>query len=67
MPDGEQPVPGGWNRIHFVVDDLDAEIERLRDAGAKFRNDVVAGPGGKQILVTDPAGNLVEFFESAFD
>jgi catechol 2,3-dioxygenase-like lactoylglutathione lyase family enzyme len=66
MPDGEQPVPGGWNRIHFVVDDLDAEIERLRGAEVTFRNDVVSGPGGRQILVKDPAGNLIEYFESAF-
>jgi len=67
MPDGEQPVPGGWNRIHFVVDDLDAEVERLRGAGVTFRNDVVSGPGGRQILIKDPAGNLIEFFESAVD
>src|SRR5712692_6097745 len=53
MPDGSQPGPGGWNRIHFVVDDLDAEVARLRASGAKFRNDVVEGPGGKQILLLD--------------
>ena len=65
MADGERPGPGGWNRIHFVVDDLDAEMARLRDAGVTFRNDVVSGPGGRQVLVVDPAGNLVELFEPA--
>ena len=65
MPDGEKPGPGGWNRIHFIVDDLDAEVARLRDAGAIFRNDVVQGPGGKQILLQDPAGNVVELFQPA--
>ena len=63
MPDGEVPAAGGWNRIHLVVDDLDAEIARLRQAGVRFRNDVVAGPGGRQILLIDPAGNFVELFE----
>lgn len=63
MPDGETPVAGGWNRIHLVVDDLDAEVVRLRDAGVPFRNTVVTGPGGSQILVIDPAGNLVELFQ----
>lgn len=65
MPDGAQPVPGGWNRVHFVTDDLDAEIERLRASGVPFRNDVVSGPGGRQVLVVDPAGNLVELFQPA--
>jgi catechol 2,3-dioxygenase-like lactoylglutathione lyase family enzyme len=65
MPDGVKPGPGGWNRIHLVVDDLDAEVARLRDAGAEFRNDVVEGPAGKQILVLDPSGNVVELFEWA--
>ena len=65
MPDGAQPGPGGWNRIHFIVDDLDAEVARLRDAGAGFRNDVVEGPGGKQILLQDPSGNVVELFQPA--
>jgi catechol 2,3-dioxygenase-like lactoylglutathione lyase family enzyme len=65
MPDGAQPGPGGWNRIHFIVDDLNAEVERLRDAGAVFRNDVVEGPGGKQILLQDPSGNVVELFQPA--
>jgi len=65
MADGEVPAPGGWNRIHFVVDDLDAEVARLRAAGVPFRNDVVSGPGGRQILLVDPAGNFVELFEPA--
>jgi catechol 2,3-dioxygenase-like lactoylglutathione lyase family enzyme len=65
MPDGEQPVPGGWNRIHLIVDDLAAEVARLRAAGVQFRNDVVTGPGGSQILLIDPSGNLVELFEPA--
>jgi catechol 2,3-dioxygenase-like lactoylglutathione lyase family enzyme len=63
MPDGRQPVPGGWNRIHFVVDDIDTEVERLRGAGVEFRNDVVSGPGGRQILVDDPSGNPIEIFQ----
>jgi predicted enzyme related to lactoylglutathione lyase len=65
MPDGAKPEPGGWNRIHFIVDDLDAEVSRLRGAGATFRNDIVEGPGGKQILLLDPAGNVVELFQPA--
>jgi catechol 2,3-dioxygenase-like lactoylglutathione lyase family enzyme len=65
MPDGRTPGPGGWNRIHFVVDDIDAEVARLRDAGATFRNDIVTGPGGKQILLEDPSGNVVELFQPA--
>ena len=65
MSDGEKPGPGGWNRIHFVVDDIDAEVARLRDAGAHFRNDFVEGPGGKQILLVDPSGNIVELFQPA--
>jgi catechol 2,3-dioxygenase-like lactoylglutathione lyase family enzyme len=63
--DGEQPVPGGWNRIHFVVADLDAEVSRLESAGNRFRNEIVTGPGGRQILLVDPSGNLVELFEPA--
>jgi catechol 2,3-dioxygenase-like lactoylglutathione lyase family enzyme len=63
MPDGGQPVPGGWNRIHIPVDDLDAEVKRLRAAGLKFRNEIVAGPGGSQILLDDPSGNPVELFQ----
>ena len=65
MPDGATPAPGGWNRIHFIVDDVDTEVGRLRDAGASFRNDVVEGPGGKQILLQDPSGNVVELFQPA--
>jgi catechol 2,3-dioxygenase-like lactoylglutathione lyase family enzyme len=65
MTDGEQPGPGGWNRIHFIVDDLDAEIARLRDAGVPFRNEVVTGPGGAQVLACDPSGNLIELFQPA--
>ncbi len=65
MADGTKPEPGGWNRIHFIVEDLDAEVARLRAAGATFRNDVVEGPGGKQILLLDPSGNLVELFQPA--
>ena len=65
MPDGRKPEPGGWNRLHFVVDDIDAEVERLRAAGVSFRNDIVSGPGGRQILVEDPSGNPIEIFEPA--
>jgi catechol 2,3-dioxygenase-like lactoylglutathione lyase family enzyme len=65
MPDGAKPGPGGWNRIHFIVDDLSAEVARLCDAGARFRNDVIEGPGGKQILLQDPSSNVVELFEPA--
>ena len=63
MPDGRQPGPGGWNRIHLLVDDIAAEVDRLREAGLSFRNDIVKGPGGSQILVDDPAGNPVELFQ----
>jgi predicted enzyme related to lactoylglutathione lyase len=65
MPDGAKPGPGGWNRIHWIVDDIDAEVARLRDAGAQFRNDIIEGPGGKQILLQDPSGNVVELFQVA--
>jgi catechol 2,3-dioxygenase-like lactoylglutathione lyase family enzyme len=65
MPDGATPAPGGWNRIHLIVDDIDAEVARLRDAGAAFRNDVLEGPGGKQVLLQDPSGNVVELFQPA--
>jgi catechol 2,3-dioxygenase-like lactoylglutathione lyase family enzyme len=65
MPDGATPGPGGWNRIHLLVDDLDAEVARLREAGAPFRNDIVEGPGGKQVLLQDPSGNVVELFQPA--
>ena len=63
MPDGRRPEPGGWNRIQLQVDDLDREVQTLRDAGVQFRNDIVTGFGGKQILLDDPAGNPVELFE----
>ena len=65
MPDGRQPEPGGWNRIEFVVDDIAAEVERLRGAGARFRSDVVRGPGGTQIVFDDPSGNPIELFQPA--
>ena len=65
MPDGRKPEPGGWNRIQLEVADLGREVERLRTAGARFRNEIVVGNGGKQILIEDPAGNLVELFEPA--
>jgi catechol 2,3-dioxygenase-like lactoylglutathione lyase family enzyme len=65
MPDGAKPGPGGWNRVHFIVDDIGAEVARLRDAGAQFRNDVLEGPGGKQILLQDPSGNVIELFQPA--
>jgi catechol 2,3-dioxygenase-like lactoylglutathione lyase family enzyme len=63
MPDGRMPEPGGWNRFQVEVADLDAEVERLRAGGATFRNEIVAGVGGRQILLEDPAGNCVELFE----
>jgi len=63
MPDGRRPEPGGWNRIQLVVEDLAAEVERLKAAGTTFRNEIVTGRGGKQILLEDPAGNPVELFE----
>jgi catechol 2,3-dioxygenase-like lactoylglutathione lyase family enzyme len=65
MPDGSKPEPGGWNRIHFIVDDITAEVDRLQTAGVKFRNDIVTGPGGRQILLEDPSGNPVELFQPA--
>jgi catechol 2,3-dioxygenase-like lactoylglutathione lyase family enzyme len=63
MLDGRVPAPGGWNRIHLIVPDLDGEVERLRRAGVSFRNEIVSGPGGRQILLDDPSGNAVELFE----
>lgn len=65
MPDGTIPAPGGWNRIHLIVADIAAEVARLREAGVSFRNDIVSGPGGRQILIEDPAGNVVELFQPA--
>jgi catechol 2,3-dioxygenase-like lactoylglutathione lyase family enzyme len=63
MPDGTLPEPGGWNRIQLEVADLDETVPRLRGAGVRFRNDIVTGVGGKQVLVEDPSGNPVELFE----
>ena len=63
MSDGIKPGPGGWNRIHFIVDDLEHEIARLRADGVQFRNEVVTGPGGAQVMLCDPSGNLVELFQ----
>ena len=65
MPDGRTPGPGGWNRIHFIVADIAGEVERLRSVGVKFRNDIVSGPGGQQILLEDPSGNPIELFQPA--
>jgi catechol 2,3-dioxygenase-like lactoylglutathione lyase family enzyme len=65
MPDGRKPEPGGWNRIHLIVDDIAGEVERLRAAGLTFRNDIVKGPGGQQILLEDPSGNIIELFQPA--
>lgn len=65
MPDGETPGPGGWNRIHLLVDDIHAEVARLKAAGVPFRNEILSGPGGQQVLLLDPAGNLVELFQPA--
>lgn len=64
MSDGRRPAPGGWNRIHLIVEDLSAEVDRLRAAGVHFRNDIVTGPGGSQILLDDPSGNPIELFQS---
>ncbi|HEV8533097.1 MAG TPA: VOC family protein [Methylomirabilota bacterium] len=63
MPDGRRPGPGGWNRIHLVVEDLSGEVDRLRAAGVQFRSDIVTGPGGSQILLDDPSGNPIELFQ----
>ncbi|HKH14112.1 MAG TPA: VOC family protein [Solirubrobacterales bacterium] len=65
MPDGRKPGPGGWNRIHLVVDDIAGEVERLRSAGLSFRNDIISGPGGQQIPLDDPSGNPIELFQPA--
>lgn len=65
MDDGERPGPGGWNRIHLIVDDVEGEVARLTEEGVRFRNEVVTGPGGAQVLAVDPSGNLVELFQPA--
>lgn len=65
MPDGAVPGPGGWNRIHLILPDITAEIARLRGEGLAFRNDIVTGPGGQQILLEDPSRNIVELFQPA--
>ena len=64
MPSGEQQKPGGWNRIHLIVEELDGTIAELKSAGCRFRSDVIQGTGGKQILLEDPSGNLVELFQA---
>ena len=65
MPDGRVPAPGGWNRIHLIVENLGAEVDRLKGAGLTFRNEILSGPGGHQILLDDPAGNPIELFQPA--
>jgi catechol 2,3-dioxygenase-like lactoylglutathione lyase family enzyme len=65
LPDGRIPEPGGWNRIHLIVDDLAAEVDRLRGAGLTFRSDIITGPGGSQIVLDDPSGNPIELFQPA--
>jgi catechol 2,3-dioxygenase-like lactoylglutathione lyase family enzyme len=65
LSDGVKPGPGGWNRIHLIVEDIEADVARLRAAGAPFRNDIISGPGGKQALLQDPSGNVVELFQPA--
>jgi catechol 2,3-dioxygenase-like lactoylglutathione lyase family enzyme len=67
MPDGSVPTPGGWNRIQIEVDDLDATVGRLRDAGAAFRSEIIEGVGGRQAIVEDPAGNPIELFQPTID
>ena len=63
MPAGQQPAPGGWNRIQITIDDLEATVKRLKQGGAHFRNEIVTGNGGKQILIEDPSGNPIELFQ----
>jgi catechol 2,3-dioxygenase-like lactoylglutathione lyase family enzyme len=65
MPDGRRPGPGGWNRIHLIVDEIEVEVERLRSEGVGFRNEIVNGPGGQQIVLDDPSGNPIELFQPA--
>jgi catechol 2,3-dioxygenase-like lactoylglutathione lyase family enzyme len=64
-PDGRRPEPGGWNRIHLIVDDIEAEVERLRGEGVGFRSEIISGPGGRQIVLDDPSGNPIELFQPA--
>jgi len=66
LPDGRRPGSGGWNRIHLIVDDIDAEVARLRPAGIVFRSEVISGPGGKQVVFDDPSGNPIELFQPAW-
>jgi catechol 2,3-dioxygenase-like lactoylglutathione lyase family enzyme len=63
MPDGRRPAPGGWNRIHLIVEDLPSQVEQLRNAGVRFRSDIITGPGGAQIVLDDPSGNAIELFQ----
>ncbi|MEQ1786237.1 MAG: VOC family protein [Acidimicrobiales bacterium] len=65
MTDGDRPGPGGWNRIHLIVDDVEQEVARLTEEGVRFRNEIVTGPGGAQVLAVDPSGNLIELFQPA--
>ena len=65
MPDGRRPGPGGWNRIHLIVDEIEVEVERLRSEGVDFRNEIIKGPGGQQIVLDDPSGNPIELFQPA--
>ena len=65
MPDGAVPGPGGWNRIHWIVDDIQAEYSRLKSEGCEFRNEILSGPGGSQVLLLDPSGNVIELFQPA--
>lgn len=65
MPDGEVPGPGGWNRIHLIVDDVQSEYDRLKAEGCTFRNEILSGPGGSQVLLLDPSGNVIELFQPA--
>jgi catechol 2,3-dioxygenase-like lactoylglutathione lyase family enzyme len=65
LPDGTTPTPGGWNRIHLIVDDIANDVEQLKAAGLGFRSDLISGPGGQQILLEDPSGNIIELFQPA--
>ena len=65
MPDGRQPIPGGWNRFVIEIDDIDSRVASMKAAGVQFRNEIIQGPGGKQVLVDDPSGNPIELFQPA--